>query len=181
MGPTALLPLRRKAYLGFFAPKIRRLRPGVNPRTWVPKASTLPLDHRSRLYKFYYLTFFFSFLDKFASKLWLWTPPHLSACLAPYKDWTVVWKNCPGIWGWKTTSTEMCKHILTLVKMGKTTCISAHIPKTTDQILIRVREYLMQELQVTNKTARLLKLCRHGQAITPFFCTFHVHMSLSRG
>jgi len=27
--------------------KIRRLRPGANPRTWVPKASTLPLDHRS--------------------------------------------------------------------------------------------------------------------------------------
>jgi len=32
----------------FFAQKIRRLRPCVNPRTWVPKASTLPLDHRSR-------------------------------------------------------------------------------------------------------------------------------------
>ena len=33
-----------------FSPwKIRRLRPGLNPRTWVPKASTLPLDHRSRL------------------------------------------------------------------------------------------------------------------------------------
>jgi hypothetical protein len=32
----------------FFALKIRRLRPDVNPRTWVPKASTLPLDHRSR-------------------------------------------------------------------------------------------------------------------------------------
>jgi hypothetical protein len=28
--------------------KIRRLRPGLNTRTWVPKASTLPLDHRSR-------------------------------------------------------------------------------------------------------------------------------------
>ena len=27
--------------------KIRRLRPGLNPRTWVLKASTLPLDHRS--------------------------------------------------------------------------------------------------------------------------------------
>ena len=26
--------------------KIRRLRPGLNPRTWVLKASTLPLDHR---------------------------------------------------------------------------------------------------------------------------------------
>ena len=28
--------------------KIRRLRAGLNPRTWVLKASTLPLDHRSR-------------------------------------------------------------------------------------------------------------------------------------
>ena len=34
----------------FYLPlKIRRLRPGLNPRTCVPKASTLPLDHRSRL------------------------------------------------------------------------------------------------------------------------------------
>jgi hypothetical protein len=32
----------------FFALKIRRLRPGANPRTWVSKASTLPLDHWSR-------------------------------------------------------------------------------------------------------------------------------------
>jgi hypothetical protein len=33
----------------FFSPlKIRRFRPGLNPQTWVPKASTLPLDHRSR-------------------------------------------------------------------------------------------------------------------------------------
>jgi hypothetical protein len=32
----------------FFARKIRLLRPGLNPRTWVPKASTLPVDHRSR-------------------------------------------------------------------------------------------------------------------------------------
>jgi len=41
MGPTALLPLRRKACWGFF-------RPGLNPQTWVLKASLLPLDHRSR-------------------------------------------------------------------------------------------------------------------------------------
>jgi len=58
MGTTALLPLRRKACWGFFSPlKIRRPRPGLNPRTWVLKASTLPLDHRSRThvstYKFY--------------------------------------------------------------------------------------------------------------------------------
>ena len=37
--------------LRIFSPlKIRRLRPGLNPRTWVPKASTLPLDHRSRYF-----------------------------------------------------------------------------------------------------------------------------------
>src|SRR5215468_4707289 len=42
MGQTALLPFRRKACLGFFSPeKIPRLRPGLNPRTWVPEASTL--------------------------------------------------------------------------------------------------------------------------------------------
>jgi hypothetical protein len=34
MGPTALLPVRRKAYGGF-------LRPGFNPRTGVPEASML--------------------------------------------------------------------------------------------------------------------------------------------
>ena len=33
----------------FFALKIRRLRPDVNPRTWIQKTSTLPLDHRSRV------------------------------------------------------------------------------------------------------------------------------------
>ena len=31
----------------FFTLKFQRLWPGVNPRTWVPKASMLPLDHRS--------------------------------------------------------------------------------------------------------------------------------------
>jgi hypothetical protein len=35
--------------LSIFSPwKIRRLRPGLKPRTWVLKASTQPLDHRSR-------------------------------------------------------------------------------------------------------------------------------------
>jgi hypothetical protein len=32
----------------FFALKIRQLQPGANLRTWVPKTSTLPLDHWSR-------------------------------------------------------------------------------------------------------------------------------------
>ena len=40
----------KEGVLRIFSPlKIRRLRPGLNPRTWVPKASTLPLDHRSHL------------------------------------------------------------------------------------------------------------------------------------
>jgi hypothetical protein len=42
MGQTALLSLRRKACSRNFSPlKIRRLRPGLNPRTWVPKANML--------------------------------------------------------------------------------------------------------------------------------------------
>jgi hypothetical protein len=39
----------KEGVLRIFSPlKIGRLRPGLNPRTWVPKASTLPLDRRSR-------------------------------------------------------------------------------------------------------------------------------------
>ena len=45
----------------FFALKIRRLRPGANPRTWVPKASTLPLDHRSRYFGKYLRILGFSY------------------------------------------------------------------------------------------------------------------------
>ena len=41
----------------FFALKIRRLRPGLNPRTWVLKASTLTLDHRSRYIYIYIYTY----------------------------------------------------------------------------------------------------------------------------
>ena len=41
----------------FFALKIRRLRPGLNPRTWALKANTLPLDHRSRC--LWYILYFF--------------------------------------------------------------------------------------------------------------------------
>ena len=53
--------------LRIFSPlKIRRLRPGLNPRTWVLKASTLPLDHRNRLYLIFIFlgrNFSFQFMD----------------------------------------------------------------------------------------------------------------------
>jgi len=47
----------KEGVLRIFSPlKIRRLRPGLNPRTWVPKASTLPLDQRSRyIYTYIYI------------------------------------------------------------------------------------------------------------------------------
>jgi hypothetical protein len=53
---------------GFTSPtkeglKPRRLRPGLNPRTWVPKASTLPLDHRSRVHNILCDKMLFFFLD----------------------------------------------------------------------------------------------------------------------
>jgi len=42
----------KEGVLRIFSPlKIRRLLPGLNPRTWVPKASTLPLDHRTNDYR----------------------------------------------------------------------------------------------------------------------------------
>ena len=41
--------LPKEGVLRIFSPwKIQRLRSGLNPRTLLPKASTLPLDHRSR-------------------------------------------------------------------------------------------------------------------------------------
>jgi len=41
----------KEGVLRIFSPlKIRRLRPGLNLRTWVLNASTLPLDHRSRIW-----------------------------------------------------------------------------------------------------------------------------------
>jgi hypothetical protein len=47
----------KEGVLRIFLPKkIQRLWPGVNPRTWVLKASTLPLDQRSRSPMGYKLT-----------------------------------------------------------------------------------------------------------------------------
>ena len=43
-------PLKEGVLRIFLPLKIRRLRPGLNPRTWVLKASTLPLDHRPCIY-----------------------------------------------------------------------------------------------------------------------------------
>jgi hypothetical protein len=64
----------------FFTLKIRRLRQGVNPRTWVPKASTLPLDHRSRWEHNLHLSkkflIFFKIFFSYPRRLnWLWSPP----------------------------------------------------------------------------------------------------------
>jgi len=48
-GTDGFTPPPKEGVLRIFSPeKIRRHRLGANPRTWVPKASTLPLDHRSR-------------------------------------------------------------------------------------------------------------------------------------
>jgi hypothetical protein len=56
----------KEGVLGFFSPrKIRRLRPGLNQRTWVLEANTHPLDHRSCYVKYV------SFTYKFNSANWL--------------------------------------------------------------------------------------------------------------
>jgi len=48
-GRRLYFPSEGRHAVDFFPLKIRRLQPAVNSRTWVPKASMLPLDHRSRL------------------------------------------------------------------------------------------------------------------------------------
>ena len=53
-------PSKRRAEDFFRPEKIRRLRPGLNPRTWVPKASTLPLNHSVYLMKFFLMWVFFT-------------------------------------------------------------------------------------------------------------------------
>jgi hypothetical protein len=46
MGSIILLPFEGRRAEDFYRPlKIQRLRPGLNPRTWVLGASTLPLHH----------------------------------------------------------------------------------------------------------------------------------------
>ena len=58
----------RRLYFPSEGEKIRRLRPGANLRTWVPKASTLPLDHRSR-YR-HSLIIFLQYLFQHVSAMW---------------------------------------------------------------------------------------------------------------
>jgi hypothetical protein len=43
----------KEGVLRIFLPlKIRQLQPGLNPRSWVPKNSTLPMDHQSRMFSY---------------------------------------------------------------------------------------------------------------------------------
>ena len=89
MGQTALLLLRRKACWGFFSPwKDRWLRSGLNPRIWVPKASTLPIDNRSRreqinfdhklLLRVSSITCYFIQMSTFQVQIWCWETEAIS-------------------------------------------------------------------------------------------------------
>ena len=87
IGPIILLLFRRKACWGFFYRplKIRRLRPGLNPRTRVLKASTLPLHHRSRLITEYLdQNFVLLWLSRFLNYLYISILDHLdpNLCVA---------------------------------------------------------------------------------------------------
>jgi hypothetical protein len=81
-------PPKEGALRIFFALKIRRLRPGANPRTRVPKASTLPLDHRSRLD----IRMFFTNFS------WFELEPNTTVCTLLLFNWywgTFCWVKCP--------------------------------------------------------------------------------------
>ena len=97
-GTDGFTSLPKEGVLRIFSPlKIRRLRPGLNPRTWVPKASTLPLDHRSL-----YFVFFSSFLMWFFScVMFLWIMLHLIS-----QTYCILCWDSPSspLWVWFTAS-----------------------------------------------------------------------------
>jgi len=78
MGPTALLPLRRKACWGFFRFKNPTASAGFEPTNLGTKGSTLPLDHRSRTSILQYKNFRASFMGvslqdaDFSKTEWAW-------------------------------------------------------------------------------------------------------------
>ena len=71
----------KEGVLRIFSPlKIRRLRPGLNPRTWVLKASTLPLDHRRHKIQI----LFWQHSDKYKSINIVFIDSLLSLCVCQY-------------------------------------------------------------------------------------------------
>jgi hypothetical protein len=64
-GTPGFTSLPKKGVLRIFPPlKIRRLGPGLNPRTWVPEASTLTPRPPKPLYLLYFLTYLFTYWMK---------------------------------------------------------------------------------------------------------------------
>ena len=62
-GANGFTSLPKEGVLRTFSPwKNPRLRPGLNLRTWVPKASRLPLNHRSRSHYYIVLVHWFTFV-----------------------------------------------------------------------------------------------------------------------
>ena len=103
----------------FFALKFRRLRRGLNPRTWVLKASTLPLDHRSR-YWLHTLMKLISF-----SRNW--------ACIfCEHRDNStnnvclLCYDLCVIIWWWVAVSKSECQQVWCLTPLAW--CISRDRP-----------------------------------------------------
>ena len=71
-GTNGFTSLPKEGVLRIFSPwKIQRLRPGLNPRTWVPETDTLPLDHRIR-YVNMIIKNHFNITCQYAPLLYVW-------------------------------------------------------------------------------------------------------------
>jgi len=94
----------KEGVLKIFSPlKIRRLRPGLNPRTRVLKASTLPLDHRNSCIHIYRVSQ--EERTKLREsvpyvKLYRYNPKHLYPKLNGYGDngQRRVWTSCISVY-----------------------------------------------------------------------------------
>ena len=98
-GTNGFTSLPKEGVLRIFSPwRIRRLGPGLNPRTWVPEVSTLPLDHRS--------------WNSWDYLRWLWRIKMFGPCLhnvlRSYYD-----KLAARTWLCVQQRTEICSQIVT--------------------------------------------------------------------
>ena len=97
-------PSKGRCAEDFFALKIWQFRPGLNPRTWALKASTLPLDHRSRLNWMYFsIKQIIGKTGRCKSQRNLWKNMPVG--------WTCHQSQCliNGLLLWTTTVSDQCK------------------------------------------------------------------------
>ena len=121
---------RRRAEDFFFALKksdgFDRVR---TPQTWVPNASTLPLDHRSRLFDIFIYIFIFVFISVFHSFLSLSVFP-VFVCFYSLFSSLLIWSSFFSVFSLRSyihSATHFFIHIFSIHILQKTMKIKQEV------------------------------------------------------